>query len=174
MRDPASEPKGISWQKQKRIGRSTCGFCACLKSAADYDVAPTHGEANHSTKIQRQTKTMKTYVVCIDGTWNNPNQTDKDPVEEKEKATETNVLRVYRFLTGIKDAVGALEYGTILPLQVSPAGNDAVGEAVYLNGVGSAGTKLKQLFDGATGTGTSERILDAYRFLAARQVAGDR
>jgi uncharacterized protein (DUF2235 family) len=117
---------------------------------------------------------MKTYVVCIDGTWNNPNQTDKDPVEEKEKTTETNVLRVYRFLTGIKNAVGALEYGTILPLQVSPAGNDAVGEAVYLNGVGSAGTRLKQLFEGATGTGTSERILDAYRFLATRHMAGDK
>jgi uncharacterized protein (DUF2235 family) len=117
---------------------------------------------------------MKTYVVCIDGTWNNPNQTDKDPVEDKEKATETNVLRVYRFLTGLKSAVGVLEYGTIRPLQVSPAGNDAVGEAVYLNGVGSAGTKLKQLFEGATGTGTSERILDAYRFLATRHVAGDK
>jgi uncharacterized protein (DUF2235 family) len=117
---------------------------------------------------------MKIYVVCIDGTWNNPNQTDKDPIDEREESTETNVLRVYRFLTGLKSVVGSLEYGTIRPLQVSPEGNDAVGEAVYLNGVGSAGTRLKQLFEGATGTGTSERILDAYRFLSTRHLTGDK
>jgi hypothetical protein len=86
---------------------------------------------------------MKTYIVCIDGTWNNPNQTDKDPVEGKEMSTETNVLKIYRFLTGIKQGDGSLDYGTILPVQVSQAGNDDAGEAIYLNGVGSTGTKLE-------------------------------
>ncbi len=128
---------------------------------------------NKKKLTANQTETMKTYVVCIDGTWNSPNQKDKDPVEDKEQATETNVLRIYRFLTGINGAVGKLEYGTILPLQTSAAGDDDVGEAIYLDGVGSTGTKLQQLFDGATGTGTSERILDAYQFLAERHMPGD-
>ncbi|QPI53504.1 DUF2235 domain-containing protein [Massilia antarctica] len=48
------------------------------------------------------------------------------------------------------------------------------GSALYLNGVGSRGTKFADTFDGATGTGTSERIRDAYRFLAERYEAGDR
>ena len=62
---------------------------------------------------------MKTYVVCLDGTWNSPHQKDRDPVEGIEVSTESNVLRIYRFLTNTQKNNGistadSLEYGTIL------------------------------------------------------------
>jgi len=115
---------------------------------------------------------MQTYVVCIDGTWNHPGQTDKDPIDpSKEAATTTNVLQLYEFLTGVDTP----EYGTIAPLKISDKDDPDYenGEAIYLNGVGSSGTVANKLFEGSTGTGTSERIRDAYRFLCARHQAGD-
>ena len=57
---------------------------------------------------------MRTYVICIDGTWNNPNQTDKDPVLDEETKTETNVLLTYRFLTGNN---ANLENGAVSPIK---------------------------------------------------------
>jgi len=116
---------------------------------------------------------MRTYVVCIDGTWNHPGQTDKDMIDPtKEDVTETNVLQMYAFLTGVDDP----EYGTIAPFRASPrdAPDADNGEVIYLNGVGSAGTVANKVYEGSTGTGTSERIRDAYRFICARHRQGDR
>ena len=116
---------------------------------------------------------MRTYVVCIDGTWNHPGQTDRDMIDPtKEDVTETNVLQMYGFLTGVDDP----EYGTIAPFRASAAdAPDADnGEVIYLNGVGSAGTVANKAYEGSTGTGTSERIRDAFRFLCARHRVGDR
>ena len=47
------------------------------------------------------------------------------------------------------------------------------GEVLYLNGIGTTGT-VTRFLEGATGTGTSERIRDAYRFLAERYQDSDR
>jgi hypothetical protein len=41
------------------------------------------------------------YVICIDGTWNAPGQDDINPLSNQQIVTETNVLRVFRGLTGI-------------------------------------------------------------------------
>jgi len=121
---------------------------------------------------------VKTYVVCIDGTWNHPGQKDTDPIEEIEQRTETNVLRIFRFLTGIVvgGATPSLQHRTSLPLDATiPGGvHERSGEVLYLSGIGAVGTFVTRSWEGATGTGISERILDAYRFLAERHQPGDR
>lgn len=106
-------------------------------------------------------------VICIDGTWNAPGQKDRDPVIETETGTRTNVLITWELLTGVK-VDPARPYGAITRLCASD------GVALYLNGVGSEGSKLQQTWEGVAGTGTSARIRDAYRFLAERWEPGDR
>jgi len=39
-----------------------------------------------------------TWVVCIDGTWNQPGQTDEDPVTEEEPASPSNVAKTCQAL----------------------------------------------------------------------------
>lgn len=107
-----------------------------------------------------------TWVVCIDGTWNSPGQTDTDPVDHQESVTKTNVQISWEALTQC-DLNSASPYGAIEPL----AGQ--AGAALYLNGVGSSGSEKWRNFEGSTGTGTSERIIDAYQFLAQRWQPGD-
>lgn len=109
----------------------------------------------------------KTLVVCIDGTWNVPGQTDKGRVTDEESKTLTNVARTWEALA--KFAIDKdRSYGSISRL----IGQE--GMAIYLNGVGGVGTKITKLYAGATGSGTSERIRDGYRFLAERWEPGDR
>lgn len=109
----------------------------------------------------------KTYVICIDGTWNAPGQKDRDPVTGEEAKTQTNVMKTWEALTGCELDIEA-PYGTIGALTWGE------GAALYLNGVGSTGVKIARTLNGATGTGTSERIRDAYRFLAERYETGDK
>ncbi|WP_448189493.1 DUF2235 domain-containing protein [Azospirillum sp. sgz301742] len=106
------------------------------------------------------------YVVCIDGTWNSPGAVDKDPITQEEAACPTNVERMWNALSG-RALDNKVCYGRICDLKNEP------GEAAYFDGVGSAGTVLDKCFEGSTGTGTSERIRDAYRFLAERWDSGD-
>ncbi len=108
-----------------------------------------------------------TWIVCIDGTWNMPGQTDDDPIDHREAETKTNVQILWEALTQKKLVVND-SYGSIEPL-VSSAG-----AVCYMNGVGSMGSQHWRSFEGTTGTGTSERIMDAYRFLAERWQLGDR
>lgn len=109
----------------------------------------------------------KTLVICIDGTWNAPNQTDKDPVTQEESTTKSNVIKTWEGITQQK-LNASRPYGTIAKLAAID------GEAMYLNGVGSRGSQKKRDFDGSTGTGTAERIIDAYRFIAERWEEGDK
>jgi hypothetical protein len=113
-----------------------------------------------------------TWVVCIDGTWNQPGQTDKDPVTEQEEARPSNVAKTWQ---GLADTPLATDfyYGAIAPLKTKVAFTGLNGEVLYLNGIGTTGT-VTRFIEGATGTGTSERIRDAYRFLAERYQDGDR
>ena len=39
-----------------------------------------------------------TWVICIDGTWNQPGQTDKDPVTAQEQAKPSNVAKTWQAL----------------------------------------------------------------------------
>jgi hypothetical protein len=109
----------------------------------------------------------RAWVVCIDGTWNHPGQTDKDPVEAKEVVTQSNVLNTWEGLTD-QDLAKAGGHGAHAPLWKGE------GEALYLCGVGSAGTVVERTFEGSTGTGTSERVMEGWAFLAERHQDGDR
>lgn len=112
-----------------------------------------------------------TWVVCIDGTWNQPGQTDKDPVTAEEAAKPSNVAKTWQALAETPLATD-FYYGAIAPLKTTVALTGFKGEVLYLNGIGTTGT-VTRFLEGATGTGTSERIRDAYRFLAERYEDGD-
>lgn len=103
-------------------------------------------------------------IVCIDGTWNGPGQTDTDPLHETEVITETNVALTWECLTG--KTITTSE--SIAPL----AGQS--GHAMYLSGVGYSDEKSVKIIEGATGIGLSKRIIDAYMFLASHWRRGDR
>jgi uncharacterized protein (DUF2235 family) len=115
----------------------------------------------------------KTWIVCIDGTWNQPGQRDKDPVSAREEATSSNVVRAWEALAD-RGLARAFYYGSIAPIRPKILFTGVEGEVIYLAGIGTSGTVKHQLLEGATGTGTSERIRDAYRFLAERYHPGDR
>ncbi|HYC02527.1 MAG TPA: DUF2235 domain-containing protein [Azospirillaceae bacterium] len=108
----------------------------------------------------------KSLVVCIDGTWNRPDQKDTDPVTREVSGSATNVVRIWEAATG--RAFGSAYYGRLAALK------DGTGEAAYFDGVGSTGSHLVKTFEGGTGTGVSERVRDAYGYLASRWEPGDR
>ena len=109
----------------------------------------------------------KNLVVCIDGTANAPGQIDGDDVPVGQgRYVQTNVARTWEALTG-QTLDLERPYGSIYKIQARK-GETEQGEALYLNGVGSSGNFVSRTFQGGTGTGTSERIRDAYRFLAER------
>ena len=114
----------------------------------------------------------KTWVICIDGTWNQPGQMDKDPVSATEESRPSNVAKTWQAVADTPLATD-FYYGAIAPLKTRVVHTDFQGEAIYLNGIGTTGT-IHRFIEGATGTGTSERIRDAYRFLAERYEDGDR
>ncbi len=115
----------------------------------------------------------KTWIICIDGTWNQPGQKDRDPVTAKEEATPSNVVRAWEALAN--DPLAAdFYYGSIAPIKPKILFTGVEGEVIYLAGIGTTGTVETHILEGATGTGTSERIRDAYRYLAERYRPDDR
>ena len=109
----------------------------------------------------------KIWVICIDGTWNAPGETDLDPIDQQEAVTKTNVQITWESLSQQR-LDDSKPYGSIATL------SQQAGEILYLNGVGSRGSELAKKFEGTTGSGTTERIVDAYRFLAERWQTGDK
>lgn len=126
---------------------------------------------------------MRHLFVCLDGTGNSPGQTDIEYIVRNKSplsSVESNVLKIWCALTGNKekykptDLIDSEEYkyyGLISSLKI---GDEYLGEALYINGVGSQGDQEKMKYEGATGSGTNARILDAYRFLAERYTSGDK
>ena len=115
----------------------------------------------------------KTWIICIDGTWNQPGQKDRDPVTAKEEATPSNVVRTWEALANSPLATD-FYYGSIAPIKPKILCTGVEGEVIYLAGIGTTGTLNTNILEGATGTGTSERIRDAYRYLEERYRTGDR
>jgi len=91
-----------------------------------------------------------TWVVCIDGTWNQPGQTDKDPVTAQEDARPSNVAKTWQALADTPLATD-FYYGAIAPLKTKVALTGLKGEVLYLNGIGTTGT-VTRFLEGATGT----------------------
>lgn len=91
---------------------------------------------------------MKRIVICCDGTWNTP---DKN---EEGVPVPTNVVKIAEAVSQtVKDGTSQLMY--------------------YDPRVGTSGSWLKRAFDGATGSGLSHNILEAYRYLISNYKAGD-
>lgn len=91
---------------------------------------------------------MKRIAIFCDGTWNTPDET-KDGI-----LCQTNVVKMANALGETSD--------------------DGVPQILYYDpGVGSEGNIFKRLFDGATGTGITKNILQAYNFVIKNYKPGD-
>src|SRR5215204_911911 len=89
---------------------------------------------------QHPAESMKRLVLCLDGTWNTP---EADEI--------TNIVR-------IRDLID--------PKFKSAKGEIITQRVYYESGVGTGGTKLKRLVEGATGAGLEDNVRGAYRFLS--------
>ena len=91
---------------------------------------------------------MKRIAIFCDGTWNTPDKS------ENGKHCQTNVVKMANALC--------------------PASTDGVAQLLYYDmGIGSEGDLIKKVYDGATGTGISNKILQAYRFIINNYEPGD-
>ena len=91
---------------------------------------------------------MKRIAIFCDGTWNTPDKS------EDGKLCQTNVVKM----------ANALSHTSIDgKLQI----------LYYDSGIGTEGSMIKKVFDGATGNGISENILEAYRFIINNYEKGD-
>lgn len=82
-------------------------------------------------------------ILCLDGTWNDPNGNDI-----------TNIVRLRDMLQpGVSDGVEQRIY--------------------YDEGVGTEGSTLKRAHEGATGNGLDVNVRQAYRFLSQFYAGGD-
>jgi len=91
---------------------------------------------------------MKRIAIFCDGTWNTPDKLDNG------KPCQTNVVKLAQALRTHSDD------GTVQRLY-------------YDLGVGAEGSIFKKMFDGATGTGISANIIEAYLFLVNNYEPGD-
>ncbi|WEI17870.1 DUF2235 domain-containing protein [Acinetobacter proteolyticus] len=86
---------------------------------------------------------MKKIIICIDGTWNKPNGEDT--------RKDTNVCKISKLII-----------------------DDEKNQKVkYLEGVGTSKYPWVNWFEGYSGTGTTERILDSYEWLINNFKLGD-
>jgi uncharacterized protein (DUF2235 family) len=91
---------------------------------------------------------MKRIAIFCDGTWNTPDKM------ENGKPCQTNVVKLANAL--------------------SPVSADGIAQKLYYdNGIGTEGDWLEKVFDGATGTGISANILQAYSFIISTYEPGD-
>ena len=91
---------------------------------------------------------MKRIVICCDGTWNTPDNTEAGiPVP-------TNVVK---FASSVK-----------------PQDKKGIVQLVYYDaGVGTSGSRFKRVYDGATGKGLLRNIREAYAYLLHNYSLGD-
>ena len=91
---------------------------------------------------------MKRIVICCDGTWNSPDK------EQNGVPIATNVVKIAR--------------------AVALQGDRGIRQMMYYDpGVGTSGSLIRRVFDGATGHGLSRNILETYRYLIASYEPGD-
>src|SRR4051794_40399042 len=90
----------------------------------------------------------KKIVICCDGTWNSPGDKSKGVI------IKTNVQKLF-------EGVCNLDENGVLQIKY------------YTEGVGTSGSLLRRVLDGATGWGLDYHIIDAYKFLVWNYVAGD-
>lgn len=91
---------------------------------------------------------MKQIVICCDGTWNEPDHT------ERGAPCPTNVVKL----------------ASLIPC-VAPG--DIEQRVFYHNGIGSMSSRTKRIIDGATGYGISRILLVCYTWLIRTYQPGD-
>lgn len=90
----------------------------------------------------------KRIITCSDGTWNKPN------VIEDGKTVRTNVQKIFDYIE-TRDASGKQQI------------------KFYDEGIGAEGNAFTRMFNGATGSGIDENILDIYKFIVWNYEQGD-
>jgi uncharacterized protein (DUF2235 family) len=90
---------------------------------------------------------MKKIIVCCDGTWNKPGNTDRG------QPVETNVEKIYKAVQTEKTSMQQVKF--------------------YGPGVGTSFAITEQLVGGGTGMGIDRNIQDAYKFLMWSYEPGD-
>lgn len=91
---------------------------------------------------------MKRIIICCDGTWNSPGDV------KNSHSIKTNVQKIFE--------------------SVCNTGEDGLVQIKhYIDGIGTSGSKLRRIIDGATGWGLDNNILSAYKFLVWNFVKGD-
>ncbi|MEI7725054.1 MAG: DUF2235 domain-containing protein [Bacteroidota bacterium] len=91
---------------------------------------------------------MKRIAIFCDGTWNTPDKQDNG------KPCQTNVVKLANAMSA-RSADGTVQ------------------KLYYDLGIGAEGNLLKKVYDGATGTGISANILQAYLFVINNYEPGD-
>lgn len=97
----------------------------------------------------RKDSAMKRLIVCCDGTWNTPDQTD-DGI-----CTPTNVVKIFNAVDDLSNdnGIGQIKY--------------------YHPGVGSDEGLIKKITGGITGKGIDKIIMSAYSWLCRNYQPGD-
>jgi uncharacterized protein (DUF2235 family) len=91
---------------------------------------------------------MKRIAIFCDGTWNTPDKL------ESGKPCQTNVVKLANALS-------------------STSADGIVQKLFYNIGIGGEGSLISRVYDGATGTGISKNILQAYLFIMNNYEPGD-
>lgn len=91
---------------------------------------------------------MKRLIICADGTWNTPDQ------EDREKRAPSNIVKMARAIQSVSA--------------------DGVPQIVYYHlGVGTHKSFKDKFLGGGLGVGLSTNIINCYRFIAHNYVEGD-
>jgi uncharacterized protein (DUF2235 family) len=108
----------------------------------------------------------KQIVVCLDGTWNQPEALVGVP---QPTNFPTNIYRLWLGLNGPK-----IDSGDVASLLHNvEVGGEVVRTLIYIRGIGTSGWDITKLVAGWSGFGLSPRIQTAYRLLAQAYNEGD-
>ncbi|MGV8879369.1 MAG: DUF2235 domain-containing protein [Sphingobacteriaceae bacterium] len=91
---------------------------------------------------------MKRIITCSDGTWNLPGDTYQNQI------VRSNIQKIFESIC-------------------NEAGDGTHQIKYYDEGIGAEGSKFRKIFDGITGGGLDENILDAYKFICWNYSQGD-
>jgi uncharacterized protein (DUF2235 family) len=129
-------------------------FCHNLRETLDIPIL----------KIIRKSM-PKNIVVCLDGTWNGPDEKAKDG-----NYTPTNVQKVFERLSGSGPLSPTQDEHEII-FRVDQSEFQQV--AKYIHGVGDAGNALAKLVEGSVGLGLVARVVRGYTYISRQYQSGD-